>query len=72
MATRGPMLPAYTLSKAALNVNAVCPGWVATWPGTAALGARPVADGAKGVVDVALADDDVSGGFFRDGRALPW
>ncbi|MFV2173865.1 SDR family NAD(P)-dependent oxidoreductase [Actinomadura sp. LOL_016] len=79
--------PAYTASKVALNaltrmlaaelrhdrilVNAVCPGWVATDMGGA--GGRPVADGAAGVVWAAtLPDDGPTGGFFRDGRPLPW
>ncbi|MFG3119023.1 SDR family oxidoreductase [Streptomyces sp. NPDC048197] len=79
--------PAYTASKAALNaltrmlaaelradgvlVNAVCPGWVATDMGGP--GGRPVAEGAAGVVHAAtLPDDGPTGGFFRDGRPLPW
>jgi len=79
--------PAYTVSKAALNaltrmlaaelqadrilVNAVCPGWVATDMGGA--GGRPVADGAAGIVWAAtLPDGGPTGGFFRDGRPLPW
>jgi NAD(P)-dependent dehydrogenase (short-subunit alcohol dehydrogenase family) len=79
--------PAYSLSKAALNaltmmlaadlrgsrvkVNAVCPGWVATDMGGA--GGRPVAEGAAGIVWAAtLPDDGPSGGFFRDGKAIPW
>jgi NAD(P)-dependent dehydrogenase (short-subunit alcohol dehydrogenase family) len=79
--------PAYTVSKAALNaltrmlaaelqadrilVNAVCPGWVATDMGGA--GGRPVADGAAGIVWAAtLTDGGPTGGFFRDGRPLPW
>ena len=79
--------PAYSVSKAALNamtrvlagelgadgilVNAVCPGWTATDMGGA--GGRPVAQGAASVVWAALLPDDgPSGGFFRDGRALPW
>lgn len=79
--------PAYALSKAALNaftvmlaadlrpasilVNAVCPGWVATDMG--GRGGRPVADGAASVVWAAtLPDDGPSGGFFRDGRPIPW
>ena len=54
-------------------VNAVCPGLTATAPGMEAMGARPVHDGAAGVVWAAtLPDDGPSGGFFRDGRALPW
>ncbi|MFD0684350.1 SDR family oxidoreductase [Actinomadura fibrosa] len=79
--------PAYTVSKVALNaltrmlaaelraegvlVNAVCPGWVATDMGGP--GGRPVADGAASVVWAAtLPDDGPTGGFFRDGRPLPW
>ncbi len=79
--------PAYQVSKAALNaltrtlaaelrrdgvlVNAVCPGWTATDMGGGA--GRPVADGAASVVWAALLDDaGPSGGFFRDGRPLPW
>jgi len=79
--------PAYSVSKAALNaltlmladalrrsgvlVNAVCPGWVATDMGGP--GGRPVRDGASGVVWAAtLADDGPTGGFFRDGRPIPW
>jgi NAD(P)-dependent dehydrogenase (short-subunit alcohol dehydrogenase family) len=79
--------PAYGLSKAALNaltrmfagelaeagilVNAVCPGWVATEMGGP--GGRPVEQGAASVVWAAtLPDDGSTGGFFRDGRALPW
>jgi NAD(P)-dependent dehydrogenase (short-subunit alcohol dehydrogenase family) len=79
--------PAYSLSKAALNaltlmladalrrdrvlVNAVCPGWVATDMGGP--GGRPVHDGAAGIVWAAtLPDDGPTGGFFRDGRPIPW
>lgn len=79
--------PAYSISKASLNaltrilaaelsgsgilVNAVCPGWVATDMGGA--GGRPVAQGAAGIVWAAtLPDDGPTGGFFRDGKPLPW
>jgi len=79
--------PAYNLSKAGLNaltrmlaaelrgsrilVNAVCPGWVATDMGGA--GGRPVAAGAASVLwAVTLPDDGPTGGFFRDGKPLPW
>ncbi len=79
--------PAYAVSKAALNmltvklaadvarrgilVNAVCPGWVATDMGGS--GGRPVAEGAAGVVWAAtLPDTGPTGGFFRDGRPIPW
>jgi NAD(P)-dependent dehydrogenase (short-subunit alcohol dehydrogenase family) len=78
--------PAYSVSKAALNaltimladalapgvlVNAVCPGWVATDMGGP--GGRPLAEGAAGIVWAAtLPDDGPTGGFFRDGRPIPW
>ncbi|HEV2438980.1 MAG TPA: SDR family oxidoreductase [bacterium] len=79
--------PAYALSKIALNaltlmlaaeltpsrilVNAVCPGWVATEMG--GNGGRPVAAGAASVVWAAtLADDGPTGGYFRDGKPIPW
>jgi NAD(P)-dependent dehydrogenase (short-subunit alcohol dehydrogenase family) len=82
----GGGLPAYHLSKLALNgltrmlaaelrsdgvlVNAVCPGWTDTDMGR---GGRPVADGARSVTWACLLDDDgPTGGFFRDGRPLPW
>jgi NAD(P)-dependent dehydrogenase (short-subunit alcohol dehydrogenase family) len=86
---RGGTLSAYSASKAALNaitikfaaalkpdkilVNAVCPGFTATQPGTKEMGGRPVEDGAAGIVWAAtLPDDGPSGGFFRDGKPLPW
>ena len=79
--------PAYTVSKAALNaltrmlaselrrdriiVNAVCPGWVATDMGGP--GGRPVTEGAASVLwAVDLPDDGPTGGFYRDGRPVPW
>jgi NAD(P)-dependent dehydrogenase (short-subunit alcohol dehydrogenase family) len=79
--------PAYSVSKAALNaltrvlsaelradrilVNAICPGWTATDMG--GRGGRPVEDGAASVLwAVTLPDDGPNGGFFRDGRQVPW
>jgi NAD(P)-dependent dehydrogenase (short-subunit alcohol dehydrogenase family) len=78
--------PGYRVTKAALNaltrtlaaelrseqslVNAVCPGWTATDMGG---GGRPISQGAASVVWAALLPDDgPTGGFFRDGQALPW
>lgn len=80
--------PAYQVTKAALNaltrtlagelrgsgilVNSVCPGWVATdMGGTGA--PRNVSEGAASVIWVAtLPDGGPTGGFFRDGKVLPW
>jgi NAD(P)-dependent dehydrogenase (short-subunit alcohol dehydrogenase family) len=87
LAGMGGGTPAYHVSKAALNaltrtlaaelrrdrvlVNAICPGWTATDMG--GRGGRPVADGAASVLwAVQLNDDGPTGGFFRDGRPLPW
>jgi carbonyl reductase 1 len=79
---------AYKVSKAALNaltrilaielkprrirVNAVCPGWVKTDMG-GAYANRSVDEGARSIVWAAtLGADGPSGGFFRDGRPIPW
>jgi NAD(P)-dependent dehydrogenase (short-subunit alcohol dehydrogenase family) len=87
LATMGGGAPAYSISKAALNaltrvlaaelrrdeilVNSICPGWVATDMGGP--GGRPVEEGAASVVwGALLPDDGPTGGFFRDGRPLPW
>jgi NAD(P)-dependent dehydrogenase (short-subunit alcohol dehydrogenase family) len=87
LAHMGGGIPAYHTSKAALNaltrtlaaelaaerilVNAVCPGWVATDMGGP--GGRPVQDGAASVLwAVNLPDSGPTGGFYRDGRPLPW
>jgi NAD(P)-dependent dehydrogenase (short-subunit alcohol dehydrogenase family) len=80
--------PGYRLSKTALNavtriladelrhtavkVNSVCPGWVRTHMG-GENAERSVEEGAAGIVWAAcLSDDGPSGGFFRDGKAIPW
>lgn len=82
-------VPVYGITKLALNgltakasmelkgdailVNSVCPGWVATYPGVAEMGARPVNEGAAGIVWAAtLPQDGPTGGFFRDGQPLSW
>ena len=87
LASMGGGTPAYTASKVALNaltrmlaaelrrdhvlVNAVCPGWVATDMGGP--GGRPLEEGAASVVWAAtLPDSGPTGGFFRDGRPVPW
>lgn len=89
LSTGNAMGPSYSASKSAINaltsgiarelngtpilVNAVCPGLTATFPGAEAMGARPVAEGAKGIVWAAtLPAGGPTGGFFRDGEPLPW
>jgi len=88
LANMGAGPPAYQVTKAALNaltrtlagelraarilVNAVCPGWVATDMGGAGA-PRSLSEGATGIVWAAtLPDNGPSGGFFRDGKPLPW
>jgi NAD(P)-dependent dehydrogenase (short-subunit alcohol dehydrogenase family) len=87
LASMGGGIPAYRSSKAALNaltrmladelrsdrilVNSVCPGWVATDMGGP--GGRPVAEGAASVMWAAdLPDGGPTGGFYRDGRSVPF
>lgn len=87
LAEMGAGPPAYQVTKAALNaltrtlagelratgilVNSICPGWVATDMGGP--GGRPVSDGAAGIVWAAtLPAGGPTGGFFRDGKPLPW
>ncbi|MFN2597432.1 MAG: SDR family oxidoreductase [Pyrinomonadaceae bacterium] len=88
LASMGGGTPAYSVSKAALNVltrkladelrsarvvvNSVCPGWVATEMGGRDA-PRTIAEGAASVVWAAtLPDDGPTGGFFRDGKPLDW
>jgi len=63
---------AYELRPRGILVNSVCPGWVKTnmgGPGAT----RDVGEGAAGIVWAAtLPPDGPTGGFFRDGQAIPW
>ncbi|MFA0963792.1 SDR family oxidoreductase [Roseivirga sp. BDSF3-8] len=80
--------PAYSVTKAALNaltinlaaglqgsgilVNSVCPGWVRTDMGGSSA-PRSVEEGASSVLWAAtLPDEGPSGGFFRDGKPIPF
>ena len=89
LTTANSMGVSYAVAKAALNaltvkqaneerahgvlVNAVCPGFTATFEGGEAMGARPVRDGALSVVWAALLPDNgPTGGFYRDGVVLGW
>jgi len=88
LTTMDASMPAYNVSKAALNaitrvlaadlrgagilVNSVCPGWVRTDMGGAGA-PRSVEEGADTAVWLAtLPDDGPSGGFFRDRAPIPW
>ena len=78
---------AYRVSKAGLNaltrilarelagrrirVNAVCPGWVRTDMG-GPNAARSLEQGAASIVWAAASEDGPTGGFFRDGKPIPW
>ncbi|HET7539741.1 MAG TPA: SDR family NAD(P)-dependent oxidoreductase [Polyangiaceae bacterium] len=56
------------------RVNAVCPGWVRTRMGGSSA-ARSVEQGASGILWAATLSRDGNapqGGFFRDGKAIPW
>ncbi|MBO6794842.1 MAG: SDR family oxidoreductase [Balneolaceae bacterium] len=83
-----PGTPAYSTSKAAMNVltiqlaealkpegikvNSVCPGWVRTDMGGQAA-PRSVEEGATGIVWAAtLNQNGPTGGFFRDGKPIAW
>jgi NAD(P)-dependent dehydrogenase (short-subunit alcohol dehydrogenase family) len=85
---RGWPSNAYKVSKAAMNalvrvmapalsrreiaINAVCPGWVRTDMGGSAA-PRSVEKGASGIVWAAtLPPGGPTGGFFRDGKPIPW
>ena len=88
LASMNGWVPPYSVSKAALNavtrvlaadlegtgilVNSVCPGWVRTEMGGASA-PRSVEEGAASVLWAArLAPDGPTGGFFRDGKPVPW
>jgi len=83
-----PGTPAYSASKAAMNVltiqfaaalkefgikvNSICPGWVRTDMGGQAA-PRSVEEGARGIVWAAtISDEGPTGGFFRDGKPINW
>lgn len=55
-----------------IKINSVCPGWVRTDMG-GSRATRSVEEGILGIVWAAtLPSDGPSGGFFRDGKPIPW
>ena len=89
LAKGGSTLGGYAIAKVALNaltvkmasafagtpvlVNAASPGWIATYPGTAEMGARPVSQGAASILFAAtLPDGGPSGKLLKDGKELAW
>lgn len=80
--------PAYSVSKAALNmltvklaaelrgsgilVNAACPGWVRTDMGGPAAPRTPEQGADTPIWLATLPDGGPTGGFFRDRRPIPW
>jgi len=78
---------AYSVSKVAMNaltrilarelaprkirINSVCPGWVRTDMGGPGAN-RSVEVGARSIVLGATLPEDATGGFYRDGKRIPW
>lgn len=55
----------------AIAVNAVCPGWVRTRM-SGPIATRDAGEGAASVLATAFDSARPTGGFFRDGRAIPF
>ena len=78
---------AYSVSKVAMNsltrilarelaprkisINSVCPGWVRTDMGGPGAN-RSVEVGARSIFLGAMLPGDATGGFYRDGKKIPW
>lgn len=61
---------AQDFKKDGISVNAVCPGLVETYPPSPG---RSPEEGARSIVwAVTQPDDNLTAGFFRDGKRLPW
>src|SRR2546422_961083 len=66
-----PRILARDLSSRGIRVNSVCPGWVRTHMGGRGA-TRSVPVGARSIVLGVMLPDDTTGGFFRDGKKIPW
>ena len=65
-------LLAQELKPKGIMVNSVCPGWVSTDMG-GPNATRSLTEGAAGIFWAAtLPPEGPTGGFFRDGKVLPW
>jgi NAD(P)-dependent dehydrogenase (short-subunit alcohol dehydrogenase family) len=61
------------LKNTKIKVNSACPGFIATYPGMAENGAKPVSEGAESIYWTAtIPANGPSGGFFRNGKKLDW
>ncbi len=59
------------LSPRGITINSVCPGWVRTDMGGPGAN-RSVEVGARSIVLAATLPGDATGGFYRDGKKIPW
>jgi NAD(P)-dependent dehydrogenase (short-subunit alcohol dehydrogenase family) len=63
---------AVELATVGIKINAMHPGWVRTAMGGPAASVTPEKAAETALFLASLPDDGPSGGFFRDGREIPW
>src|SRR2546427_9108577 len=64
-------LLARELAPRKIRITSVCPGWVRTDMGGPGAN-RSVEVGARSIVLGAMLPGDATGGFYRDGKKIPW